>query len=334
MVKLHHKYSIFRNLVNFIIKGRKGVSFDSGSRATPLLRQETYPFDPLKDSGKDSSKYRKVIYICSPTQRSGTNFMCNTLRLHRDIAYPETPLLPNEHFLYSHADMLSDYLHKTIGYWPKWVNDKMSLTRMHSALLAGMGDGVLNEFYKALADPDKILMLRTPDAGNLEYFPAMFPGGKLVVIIRDGRDTVNSFVDSFSGDWAFGKMTKRWADRTEYLFGLYEKMKSQGLENRIQIFRYEELNSQPEQTVRKILKFLRLEASGYDWEKLNEIPVVGSSTQYNKKDGDEFWKPSEKVDSSSFTNKWKDWSPAKKRKFKKLAGKQLIMAGYSTDLNW
>lgn len=332
MINLHNKYSVLRNLVN-LLKGSKGIAFNMGSRATPLLKQKFYPFDPLKDSDREAS-HRRVIYICSPTQRSGTNFICNTLRLHSEIAYPESVTLPKEHFLYSHSDLLSEYLTKTIGYWPKWVQNKEILSKTHGRLLANMGDGILNVFYEMLEDPSKQLMLRTPDAGNLEYFPSLFPGGKIVVIIRDGRDTVNSFVESFSGDWAFGRMSRRWASRTEYLFRLRDRMIECGLGDQIQIFKYEDLNKKPEETMKDILKFLSLDESKYDWKRLNEVPVVGSSTQYSKKESETFWEPTKKEHAEKFSNKWSSWKLSKRKMFKKIAGDQLILAGYEADLNW
>ncbi len=333
MVKLHHKYSVLRNLVN-IIKGGDGVSFDHGKRATPLLKQKNYSFDPLENVVENISGYQKLVYICSPTQRSGTNFIYNTLSLHADLQGPLSADLPNEHFLYSHADLLSKYLQQTIGYWPKWVKEKELLTNMHAEMLAGMGDGLLNPFYSRLKDKSKILMLRTPDAGNLEYFPAMFPAGKLVVILRDGRDTVNSFVKSFSGNWAFSSMAKRWAARIDYLYELQGRLQKKGLDARMRIFRYEDLNEHPEETVKEILKFLALSESGFNWEKLQEVPVVGSSTMYNKHQEKEFWKPMQKTDAKKFTRRWADWTKSKKKNFKRYAGKQLIKAGYATDLNW
>lgn len=333
MANWHQKYSVIRNVIN-LLKGEKGVFFDKGRRATPLLKQVKYPFNPLAYVPQETSTFKKVIYVCSPTQRSGTNFIFNTLKLHADIASPESPSMPKEHFLYSHADQLSEYISKTLGYWPKWVENEESLQKTHAALLSEIGEGILRVFYQELPDPNKILMLRTPDAGNLEFFPALFPNGKLVVILRDGRDTVNSFVESFSGEWAFNKMAKRWASRIEYLFQVNKQMIEAGFQDRIGIFKYEDLNSEPEKTVKAILKYLSLDEAGYDWEKLKSVPVVGSSTQYNEQGKGDFWAPKEKSDSKKFSNKWKMWSSSKKKNFKKIAGNQLIRAGYETDLNW
>lgn len=333
MKDLIRNNSFVRNFAN-LLRGSSGVNFDSGKRATPLLNIQEYSFDPIIHSSKEKSAHPRVIYISSPTQRSGTNFICNALNLHAEIIFPEADQLPKEHFLYSHADVLSNYFSKTLGYWPKWVKDKQSLVAIHGEMMSQVGSGMLRVISNNIKNSTKTLLLRTPDAGNIEYFPSLFPNGKLLIVIRDGRDTVDSFVKSFSGSWAFKKMARRWSSRIEYLYDVYDNMQTAGKRDQIEIIRYENLNRNPADTMKGILSFLGLAEKEYDWEQLEELPVMGSSTQFNRSSGNEFWQSEAKTDPSSFSEKWVSWSSSKKHTFKKIAGSQLIRAGYEKDLSW
>ena len=323
---------VFGKLLNLKNKGL--YTFHHLDSPTPLLLPLNYHYDPLKhiNSGTDS-KHRELVYICSPTQRSGTNFLSNILQLCNDIYIPTGDHLPKEHFIYSHANLLSQYFRKTLGYWDKWVKEKDTLQEIHREMLAYAGDGIINYFLKEQQNAGQRLLLRTPDSGNLEYFFNLFPNGQVICILRDGRDTVDSFTRSFSGDWAFKKMCKRWAARVDHIMMIKDQLEKANQNRKLLLVKYEELNTAPQRPVEDLLNFLGISKSNFEWDKLKKIPVVGSSTQYEKQTGD-FWQPSFKADPKMFSNKWVNWSTRKKRIFKKIAGDQLIKTGYEKGFDW
>ncbi len=326
-------FSVFGKLIKH--RGEGNYRFYGLDSPTPLLSPQEYVFDPISDmEGPKRNDADSVIYVCSPTQRSGTNYLANVLRLSNEIYIPEGEDLPSEHFFVSYGSDLSRYIKKTLSYWGKWVKDPLTITGYHSKLLSLFGDGIVRFFVQDAVD-GKRLLLRTPDAGGLEFFFHLFPAGHIVCIVRDGRDTVDSFLRSFSGDWAFRKFCKRWASRIDYVYDLKETLDQRGLGERLILVSYEEINIDPEEPVKNLLESLHLSNEKYQWDKLSKIPVLGSSTQYKDKSGQgDFWKPGEKVDASKFSQKWLNWSPRKKRIFKSLAGAQLIRAGYEVNQDW
>jgi hypothetical protein len=313
------------------IKTKGNYIFHGLDSATPLLDHKQINISPeslyplIPDCREE---HKAVLYICSPTQRSGTNFIANILSQSEELYPVSTTEHLSEQFVYSHADKLAEYISQTTAYWGKWLkyND---LKKQQLDLFAHIGDGIVGRFS---AD-QRVPLLRTPDAGNLDYFFPMFPNGQLVVIIRDGRDTVDSFIKSFADDWAFRKMCARWAERVDLVYDLKEILEKSGLSQQIHFVKYEDLNTNPKPVMEDLLPRLGLDVAKYNWNQLSKIPVVGSSTIYEEKHKD-FWQEKEKQDASKFSNKWRSWTPGKRKIFKRIAGSQLIRAGYEEDSDW
>ena len=195
-----------------------------------------------------------------------------------------------------------------------------------------MGDGIRNYFSSFISE-DKMLLLRTPDAGNLDSFFHLFPEAKVVILIRDGRDTVESFTKSWGGIGAFKKMCDRWSDRVDYIYRFMENADKAGFSNNYYLVRYDHLNNDTETELKKVLEFLDLDPSEYPWEKIAETPVLGSST-YKGGEEDVHWQPIAKTKDFKPDHKWKDWGSAKRKYFKKSAGNNLIKLGFEEDNNW
>ncbi len=143
----------------------------------------------------------------------------------------------------------------------------------------------------------------------------MFPGAAFVNIVRDGRDVVQSMINSgFSTKWAkdFKLACETWAKFV--IAGL--NFEAQGKSKAVRVY-YEWLKKQPEQQFKKLAQQLNL-----PFEKsLAELFARG------------------KVINSSFSNKqkqtWQEsWSSEQRNIFNQIAGQLLISLGYEEDDQW
>ena len=302
---------------------------------SPFPLHQEQKFDPRWDEfvKPQVSRKEKMIYLVSPTQRSGTNFLSHILEKHPDIGFPKGEEVPNEHCLYAYSEFLKTYSQKTVSAWSKWIEGgEEEWANRSKKLISAMGNGI-REYFHSFIEEDKMLLLRTPDSGNLQNFFHLFPESRVVILIRDGRDTVESFSKSWGGTGAFKKMCDRWSERVEMLLKFTENAKNSGFGDSFLIVRYEDLNVNTESELRKVLEFLDLNQDSYDWEDLANTPILGSSTYKGGAD-DVHWKPIEKTKDFKPDQKWKDWSSSKKSYFKKSAGENLIRLGFEKDNNW
>lgn len=286
------------------------------------------PQENVNNAGIDS---KPIIYLISPTQRSGTNYLSYLLSLHSQLQFPSGKNLPNEQFIYSYAEYLQEYIVKTISLWRKWIQDEQQLHIYAKLLIKNLGAGI-SDFFYSFIEEDKIMYLRSPDSKNIQNFFHLFPNGKVIILVRDGRDTVESFVKSW-GTGAFKKMCIRWSDRIDAILQFIDVANKNNKSDSYLVVRYDELNNDTKNQMSRILNFLNLDHGGYDWNKMEEAPVLGSST-FKGEQLDVNWNPLKKDKNFNPHNKWEKWNARQKKIFKKYAGENLIQMNFAVDNSW
>ena len=296
------------------------------------LFQET-PFQMNWDYYESDGNFSNVAYIVSPTQRSGTNYLSHMLNMHPDLVFPGGDNLPDEQCLYTYSELIKEYAYNTVSTWSKWVEGGDKALVAHSkGLVSAMGEGLLT-YFKQFTEPGATLLFKTPDAGHLENVFHLFGAGKVVLLIRDGRDTLESFSKSWGGDGAFGKMCHRWSNRVDTILKFKEMAEKSGYGNRLLFVRYDELNNNTNIELTKILEFLGADKDIFPWNELKNVPVLGSSN-HKTKDDIVHWNPVEKKEDFQPNEKWVTWSEKKKNIFKKAAGENLIRLGFAESNDW
>ncbi|MEO1051428.1 MAG: sulfotransferase [Bacteroidota bacterium] len=286
----------------------------------------------VSQNGSTKSAHPPVIYVVSPVQRSGTNYLNYLVNLHQELEFPDKNGFPKEQFLYSYSSEIREYAQKTIASWGKWVESEEELNVHVKQMMGHMGTGLLNYLYSNIS-PDKTLLLKTPDSGGLNDFFHLFPNGKVAIIVRDGRDTVESFVQSWGGDGIFTKMTQRWATRVEQMLAFREEADQNGLSDRHYMIRYDLLNQHQKTEMEKLLDHFQLDKNKYDWDGMEKAPVLGSSTLRGTQEQVN-WDPQQKPGDFNQEAKWASWTARKKQIFKQYAGEALIKLGFEKDNNW
>ncbi|MEP2771614.1 MAG: sulfotransferase [Fulvivirga sp.] len=299
----------------------------------PLYKSDPYEIDWSSYTKVHKSHSIPVTYIISPTQRSGTNFLSQVLNKHPKLEFPTGDNMPDEHCLYSYSKFLKDYSSTTVSTWSKWLKgDSKKIDASSKALMHSLGYGLLS-YLRRYIEEESILLLKTPDAGNIESVFHLFPNAKVILLVRDGRDTIESFSKSWGGDGAFKNMCKRWDDRVKQIIKFREQADASDKKDDYLIVKYDELNDNTSTQVAKILEFLHLDQESFPWDELSDVPILGSSTTKNN-DDHVHWDPVKKDQTFSPNKKWGLWSNRKKNIFKKYAGKSLIDLGFAEDNSW
>jgi protein-tyrosine sulfotransferase len=168
-------------------------------------------------------------------------------------------------------------------------------------------------------------LFKTPSAQNLEHFFELFPEASLLILVRDGRDVVESTTRSFAA--GHEAATRAWCRAAREVCDFDRRRRGDG---RHRIVRYEDLVREPEATLRGLFAFLGLDAARYDFAAARDLPVFGSST-FRGESAELHWEPVAKSDSFQPLGRASSWSPERRRRFAWLAGDPMRALGYELE---
>lgn len=281
--------------------------------------------DPLKQAFEVAKTIRGLergpaVMIHGVSSRSGTVYTGELLSLHPDLfSYPnemwETPFL----------ELTGDILNLNKKFLKAYRKNAGKLG--DSDFLPIFGSSFL-AYLHHFAPSDKRLLVKRPKMDYLSHFFKMFPFENILLLIRDGRDVVDSTVRS----WAktnFPKACTRWNNGAKMILSFYRENNKQG---GIYYTKYEDIFQNPERFVKDACRCFNLDEDKYPFGEINSIPLKGSS--FNKKNGRVSWEATDKGKNFKPIGRWKDWSSKEKEIFKSIAGQSLLEAGYCEDLNW
>lgn len=259
------------------------------------------------------------ILVLGVMPRSGTNFLRDLLAMHPDVcADPgrvyEFPLL---HAARGAQGFMDEYL----SLFP--ANAEVTGRWDALALLAGAW---LREFQHEAGT--RQILLKSPHVQNLTLAPHVFPGAKIILCIRDGRDVVDSTLKSFSrrslARKTFAQLAREWGLATSA--ALEFGPGGAHAHPDILAVRYEDVVAAPADMTRKLIAHAGLDPDGYDFGKVDAMPVRGSSR--STKAVGEKWQPEEKTADFNPVRRWAAWSDARKARFDRISGAVLEAAGY------
>lgn len=257
------------------------------------------------------------IFILGIVKRSGTNFLYNLLLLHPDCCAP-APIW--EDYLVHYADLLVPY---TNTLFSRWNRDSRGIdARLEDLLFESMGNGILS--LLTLLAGEKRLVTKTPSAHNLEYFFKLFPRARLIIILRDGRSLAESSAVSFGGSYDIAM--RKWVEAARTILRFDQANRNSPF--KYLIVRYEDLNANLEQELRKIFKFLDLNPDTYDFDAAVNLPVRGSSELRRGGERVMHWDPMPKTANFNPVERWSKWGRALHERFNWLAGEHQKQLGY------
>ncbi|MHC5060984.1 MAG: sulfotransferase family protein [Planctomycetota bacterium] len=256
----------------------------------------------------EAAEYSELspVFILGITRRSGTNFLQNLLCLHPEC-YAGGVI--HEDFLLSGAELLDKYANSVSRNWNLcWVEGKQCcssdamcryigkgltafLQQQNSGDIASQVDSVKSEPGNQSGLSAGRLVTRTPSVRNLKHFFKFFPGAGLLIIVRDGRSVAESGVKSFG--WHYEDAFRSWATAARTILNFDAGHKN--TQHKYMIVKYEELNGDTEQQLRRIFDFFGLDSEKYDFNSAKNLPVSGSSQLRDSGQKDIHWRPVEKT---------------------------------------
>jgi hypothetical protein len=198
--------------------------------------------------------------------------------------------------------------------------------------------GLLVERVPVESRSSRYLLHKNPGTEGIEHFRRFFPDAKLIFIVRDGRDNVNSLMvaSGFKRRWgikrriAFCRFAREWARSAQRVLNYSARPESNCI-----VVRYEELYSDPERVLKQMSKYLELPTYAEWLDRGSDITVTGSGFYRASGDavvesaGETNWKAVSKTSQFKPVGRWRaSWSRLDKFLFARIAGRELKDLGY------
>ena len=274
-----------------------------------------------EDRLPDSNNFRQPnpIILLSACPRSGSNYLENLLSLHPHCRRSKVP----EDFFLANSETLLNFCRSVAESWDDWWLQHLGGT---SRLAMHIGTALLR-----FADPgpeeegpvgDCRLMLRSPTTEGIAAATTLFPNAHVVVLVRDGPSTVESGRRSFG--WPYEEAMLAWRHSVRGILSFWAGVDR----HRCQLIRFEDLAADPASEIARVIDFLGLDPALYPFNRVDEIPVFGSST-FGRADGEGVhWRPMPKDPSFDPLARAESWPPCRLARFAWLAGAEHRKLGY------
>lgn len=269
---------------------------------------------------------RPIVFIHGVLPRSGTNYLADIFALHPDVhAHPgrlwEFPLL----YVAPSARALQ---REFVGMFAK--NGEVTSEYDFLAMIASGWMKMLQA-----GNPDKTLVIKTPHVQHIDLFRHVFPDDKLILCLRDGRDVLQSSMDTFKDApltrKSFAELCREWSYGADVILDHEAGGRFAG--PNVAVARYEPVASGDVEAVRALITHAGLEAGRFPYDQYLALPVRGSSNS-TMTDTDRWSKPEARTVDFKPIGRWSRWSDKDKARFKAIAGKTLVRSGYAGDSGW
>jgi hypothetical protein len=265
-----------------------------------------------------SHPYNPIILL-SVCPRSGSNYLENLLSLHPQCQKSRVP----EDFFLANSETLLNFCRSVADSWDDWWLQRLggpSRLAMHigTALLRFADprpeeDGPVSDFR---------LMLRSPTTEGIAAATTLFPDARVLVLVRDGPATVESGRRSFG--WPYEEAMQAWRRSVRRILTFLASADGP----RCQLVRFEDLTADPAREVARVIAFLELDPALYPFNRVDEIPVFGSSS-FGRTEGEGVhWRPVPKDPSFDPLARAQLWRAHRLARFAWLAGAEQRKLGY------
>jgi len=223
----------------------------------------------------------KLVFVFGIYSRTGTNFIGRILTSHKEICRPqghwELPIL----------DVSDQYLNFFYDFDARREPGRLNYGIKDFCRI--FGEGMLQLMYDRVeVNKDaKYIVQKNPGTIGLENFRLFFPNAKLIILTRDGKDVMNSYLSA-------SYLTNQKFNPKRYYIGLRFCLNfrnsilrildfiSKQPENTI-LIRYEDLTNNLQPSLYKIAEFLEIEPYK-EWQDACINLTVKGSNFYNKAD--------------------------------------------------
>lgn len=156
---------------------------------------------------------------------------------------------------------------------------------------------------------------------HVDKIKRYFPGAKFILLVRDGRATIKSHYSHPGWFHNIVFFSKEWLRDAKAMLDIIDSVES----DKFFILRYESLLENPEDVVRKLMKFL-----GETYEESMLVPVDDNENGYQFYTRPWMVKSSMGIDHRRADSWREELAPAQIKLIERLTCKELMALGYST----
>lgn len=268
--------------------------------------------------------YRPALFVHGVLPRSGTNYLADAIALH-----PATNQNPGTlwEFPLLYVAGGAEALQREFEFM---FPPNAKVMKQHE-MLVHLASGWMRHL-QVQSEP-RTMVFKSPHLQHLALFPAIFPRDRVLILMRDGRDVLQSSLTTFGQNWlgkSFAAIAAEWSAAARLALA-FAPGGPCACEQAL-VVRYEDLVREGRPVMEIVLAHCGLDQASYDWTAFENLPVRGSST--NNASLAEKWRQQPRLQSFNPLGRWHAWPNAQKARFKKWAGETLIAAGYAQDLDW
>jgi Sulfotransferase family len=259
------------------------------------------------------------IILLSACPRSGSNYLENLVSLHPHCRKSKVP----EDFFLANSETLLNFCRSVADSWDAWWLQRLggpSRLAMHigTALLRFADPGPEEEAPVS----DLRLMLRSPTTEGIAAATTLFPSARVLVLVRDGPATVESGRRSFG--WPYEEAMQAWRQSVRRILSFLASADGP----RCQLIRFEDLTADPAREIARVIAFLGLDPALYPFDRVDDIPVFGSSSFGRTQGEGVHWRPVPKDSSFDPLTRAGSWPAHRLTRFAWLAGAEQRKLGY------
>lgn len=272
----------------------------------------------LDREGQQTTRARNTVFVHGVMQRSGTNYLMDLLSYHEDCHVGKI----YEDFISSASPLLARYAATLSESWnPQWFSEPMDAVRRR--LVKHLGRALV-AFLSDEGDERRTFVTKTPSTLNLKNCFSLFPDGRIILIVRDGRDVVESGVRTFGWEWEFA--VRQW---TLSAGRVLEFLRERVYSRQVLLVRYEDLFRETRVQLLRILAFLDLDTERFDWKSAERCPVRGSCAFGRSGTSPVDWRPVARNAEFVPLGRYRGWSKRRRQRFEWLAGRVSAEFGYA-----
>jgi hypothetical protein len=256
-----------------------------------------------------------MLFLIGVTPRCGSNYLFDLLRQHPDID-TRPPIM--EDFILHRSQPLIDF---ATGITTEW-EERWQLEPAESGrFLRLLGEAI--ESFLVRNSTAHYILVKTPSPVNVQLAPLLFPRSPVVLLIRDGRAVAES--TRLSWGTPIDETARQWAENGRLMLNFLRNDGGSTLPRLL--VRYEDLVTDTEAQLRRLLKGLDLDAERYDFDRAAALPVRGSSVLRGGAD-QVHWDPISRTPDFDPIRRHHGWGCEETERFAAVAGDVLAEFGY------
>lgn len=232
---------------------------------------------------KNKEDTSSTIFVRGIMPRSGTNFMADAIACH-----PQISRFPGnfwEFVPFRFQKQLDDYLSRI-------QNPNHAPEFSPVDFLPYVGEAWMR--YLTKESGGQVALFKEPSIDSLESMFQMFPHAKVILMVRDGRDLIESLLKAgfglpprsirnphhwrrFLPDEDFRILCRQLAQAATCLDSFLQSPSAAAVSMQIKLVHFEELFRSPAEVLEDVVAWCDLPPEDFDWGAFRSMPVRGSS---------------------------------------------------------